>query len=145
MPLAVLALGLVALAAFVAVERRSRHPLVPPQLFGDRNFTAANVATLLVYGALGVVFLLLVLQLQVVAGFSPTAAGAALLPVTADHARVLGAGGCARAADRAAAADDGRAAGQRGRVAAAAAVWGRGRAGSLTSCPASSCSGPGWR
>ena len=46
------------------------------------EFTAANVATLLVYGALGVVFLLLVLQLQVVAGFSPTAAGAALLPVT---------------------------------------------------------------
>ena len=82
-PLAVLALGLVALAAFVAVEHRSRHPLVPPQLFADRNFTAANVATLLVYGALGVVFLLLVMQLQVVAGFSPTAAGAALLPVTA--------------------------------------------------------------
>ena len=41
------------------------------------------MATLLVYGALGVVFLLLVMQLQVVAGFSPTAAGAALLPVTA--------------------------------------------------------------
>ena len=82
-PLAVLALGMVALAAFVAVEHRSRHPLVPPQLFGDRNFTAANVATLLVYGALGVVFLLLVMQLQVVAGFSPTAAGAALLPITA--------------------------------------------------------------
>ena len=81
-PLAVLALGLVALAAFVAVEHRSRHPLVPPQLFADRNFAAANVATLLVYGALGVVFLLLVLQLQVVAGFSPTVAGAALLPVT---------------------------------------------------------------
>ena len=82
-PLAVLALGVVALAAFVAVEHRSRHPLVPPQLFADRKFTAANVATLLVYGALGVVFLLLVMQLQVVAGFSPTAAGAALLPVTA--------------------------------------------------------------
>ena len=81
-PLAVLAAGLVALAAFVAVERRSPHPLVPPQLFADRQFTAANVVTLLVYGALGVVFLLLVLQLQVVAGFSPTAAGAALLPVT---------------------------------------------------------------
>ncbi|HEX5810618.1 MAG TPA: MFS transporter [Pseudonocardia sp.] len=82
-PLAVLAAGLVALAAFVAVERRSPHPLVPPQLFADRQFSAANVATLLVYGALGVVFLLLVLQLQVVAGFSPTAAGAALLPITA--------------------------------------------------------------
>jgi hypothetical protein len=82
-PVAVLAAGLVALGAFVAVERRSPHPLVPPQLFADRGFTAANVATLLVYGALGVVFLLLVLQLQIVAGFSPTAAGAALLPVTA--------------------------------------------------------------
>jgi EmrB/QacA subfamily drug resistance transporter len=82
-PLAVLAAGVVALAAFVAVERRSRHPLVPPQLFADRAFSAANAATLLVYGALGVVFLLLVLQLQVVAGFSPLVAGTALLPVTA--------------------------------------------------------------
>ena len=81
-PLAVLAAGVAALAAFVAVEHRSRHPLVPPQLFLDRGFTAANVATLLVYGALGVVFLLLVLQLQVVAGFSPTVSGAALLPLT---------------------------------------------------------------
>ena len=87
-----LAAGLVALAAFVAVERRSPHPLVPPQLFADRQFSAANVATLLVYGALGVVFLLLVLQLQVVAGFSPTAAGAALLPITAIMLAVLGAG-----------------------------------------------------
>jgi EmrB/QacA subfamily drug resistance transporter len=82
-PLVVLVLGLAALGAFVAVERRSPHPLVPPQLFADRGFTAANAATLLVYGALGVVFLLLVLQLQIVAGFSPTLAGAALLPVTA--------------------------------------------------------------
>jgi MFS family permease len=73
----------VALFAFVAVERRSPHPLVPPQLFASRSFTGANAATLLVYGALGVVFLLLVLQLQVVAGFSPLMAGTALLPVTA--------------------------------------------------------------
>ena len=55
---------------------------MPPRLFADRTFSAANAATLLVYGALGVVFLLLVLQLQVVAGFSPLVAGAALLPVT---------------------------------------------------------------
>jgi EmrB/QacA subfamily drug resistance transporter len=79
---AVLAVGVVALGVFVAVERRSPHPLVPPQLFADRSFTGANVATLLVYGALGVVFLLLVLQLQVVAGFSPLVAGTALLPLT---------------------------------------------------------------
>jgi EmrB/QacA subfamily drug resistance transporter len=74
--------GVVALAAFVVVELRSRHPLVPPTLFASRVFTAANVVTLLVYAALGTLFFLLVLQLQVVAGFSPVLAGAALLPVT---------------------------------------------------------------
>ncbi|WP_304113555.1 MFS transporter [Mycolicibacterium bacteremicum] len=75
--------GVLLLAAFVVVERRSPHPLVPPALFGDNTFRVANAVTLLIYGALGVVFLTLVLQLQTVAGFSPVAAGAALLPVTA--------------------------------------------------------------
>jgi EmrB/QacA subfamily drug resistance transporter len=80
--LAAAGLGVLALAVFVLVERRSPHPLVPPVLFANTTFSAANAATLLVYGALGVVFLLLVLQLQVVAGFTPLAAGTALLPVT---------------------------------------------------------------
>lgn len=81
--LVALAVGVAALIGFVLVERRSPHPLVPPALFSDATFRAANAATLLIYGALGVVFLLLVLQLQTVAGFSPLAAGTALLPVTA--------------------------------------------------------------
>lgn len=80
--LTILGVGVLALVAFVVVERRSKHALVPPALFANRVFSAANAATLLIYGALGVVFLLLVLQLQTVAGFSPLAAGAALLPVT---------------------------------------------------------------
>jgi EmrB/QacA subfamily drug resistance transporter len=74
--------GVLALAAFVAVERRSRHPLVPPRLFADRLFSATNAVTLLVYAALGAMFVLLVLQLQVVSGYSPLLAGTALLPVT---------------------------------------------------------------
>lgn len=74
--------GVVGLAAFVSVERRSRHPLVPPSLFAVRQFTAANLVTLFVYAALGALFVLLVLQLQVVSGFSPLLAGTALLPVT---------------------------------------------------------------
>jgi EmrB/QacA subfamily drug resistance transporter len=78
-----IAAGVLALVAFVLVEQRSRHPLVPPALFGDSTFSAANAATMLIYGAMGAVFLLLVLQLQIVAGFSPLAAGTALLPVTA--------------------------------------------------------------
>jgi hypothetical protein len=75
-------LGVGALAAFVAVELRSPHPLVPPRLFADRLFTATNAVTLLVYAALGALFVLLVLHLQVVAGYSPLLAGTALLPVT---------------------------------------------------------------
>jgi EmrB/QacA subfamily drug resistance transporter len=78
----VLAVGVVALVAFVLVERRSQHPLVPPELFRNATFSATNAVTLLIYAALGVVFLLLVLQLQTVAGFSPLAAGISLLPVT---------------------------------------------------------------
>ncbi|MGH3614180.1 MAG: MFS transporter [Pseudonocardia sp.] len=77
-----LAVGVAALVGFVLVERRSPHPLVPPSLFASTSFSAANAVTLLIYGALGVVFLLLVLQLQTVAGFSPLAAGIGLLPIT---------------------------------------------------------------
>jgi EmrB/QacA subfamily drug resistance transporter len=76
------AIGVGALIAFVAVERRSDHPLVPPALFASRQFTAANLVTFAVYGALGAVFFLLILDLQVVGGFSPLVAGSALLPVT---------------------------------------------------------------
>ena len=77
-----LAGGVVGLVAFVLVERRSRHPMLPVELFADRQFTGANLVTFAVYGALSGVFFLLVVHLQVVAGFSPLAAGTALLPVT---------------------------------------------------------------
>lgn len=52
-------------------------------LFSSRQFTTANVVTLCVYAALGALFFVLVLDLQVVAGFSPLLAGASLLPATA--------------------------------------------------------------
>jgi len=75
--------GVVALVTFVLVERRSPHPLVPLALFADRRFSVANAVTFVVYAGLGVFFFLLVLHLQIVAGFSPLVAGTALLPVTA--------------------------------------------------------------
>ena len=74
--------GVAALAAFLAVERRSSHPMLPLGIFASRQFTAANLVTFAVYAALSGVFFLLVVHLQVVAGFSPLAAGVALLPVT---------------------------------------------------------------
>ncbi len=75
-------LGLAFLAAFVVVERRSEAPLVPAGLFASRQFTVTNVVTFAIYAAFSGVFFLLVLQLQVVAGFSPLAAGTAMLPTT---------------------------------------------------------------
>ncbi|MGI3782881.1 MAG: DHA2 family efflux MFS transporter permease subunit, partial [Janthinobacterium lividum] len=74
--------GLVAGLVFVLVERSSTHPLVPLEIFANRVFSATNVATFFVYGALGVYGFLVVLQLQVVAGWSPLAAGTAMLPAT---------------------------------------------------------------
>jgi hypothetical protein len=74
--------GTVALIAFVVVERRSPNALVPPSLFASRMFVVANLVTLAVYAALGGVFFLLVLQLQLVAGYSPIEAGVATIPIT---------------------------------------------------------------
>ena len=79
---AVAALGVGALVAFVVVERHGSNPMLPMDVFASRQFSAANVVTLLVYAALGAMFFLLVVQLQVVAGFGALAAGSALLPVT---------------------------------------------------------------
>ncbi|MBT2477556.1 MFS transporter [Streptomyces sp. ISL-94] len=75
--------GLLLAGAFVQVERRRAEPMMPPAIFSSRLFTAVNVVTLFVYAALGGFFFLVVLQLQVVSGYSALAAGAALLPTTA--------------------------------------------------------------
>lgn len=80
--LVALALGLAGLVGFVLAERRSRHPMLPLEVFASPAFTAANLVTFAVYAALGGVFFLVVLNLQVVAGFAPLSSGLALLPVT---------------------------------------------------------------
>jgi EmrB/QacA subfamily drug resistance transporter len=77
-----LLIGVACLVGFVLQERRSPHPMLPLSIFRSRAFAADNLVTFAVYAALGGVFFLLVLQLQVVAGFQPLAAGLALLPVT---------------------------------------------------------------
>ncbi|GIF41437.1 MFS transporter [Actinoplanes xinjiangensis] len=80
--LASLAAGVAGMVTFVLVERRSAHPMLPLRIFRSRAFRGANLVTFLVYAANGGVFLLVVVNLQVVAGFSPLASGVALLPVT---------------------------------------------------------------
>ncbi|MFE4974100.1 MFS transporter [Kitasatospora sp. NPDC056651] len=75
-------LGLLLGAAFVAVERRAPEPMLPLGLFSSRLFTAVNLVTLCVYAAFSGVFFLLVVQLQIVSGFSPLVSGLALVPIT---------------------------------------------------------------
>jgi EmrB/QacA subfamily drug resistance transporter len=79
--LAAAAGGLVLLGGFLAVERRAHDPLLPLDLFRSRQFTGANLVTLLVYAALGGFFFLFVLLLQNALGYSALASGAALLPI----------------------------------------------------------------
>jgi EmrB/QacA subfamily drug resistance transporter len=74
--------GLVALGAFLVFEWRAKHPMLPLGLFRDRNFSAANAATLAIYAAIGALTFVLVVFLQQVAGYSALAAGATLLPMT---------------------------------------------------------------
>jgi hypothetical protein len=72
--------GIVLLAFFILVEARSRDPMLPLLLFRSRVFTGANLLTFLLYGALGGTLFFLPLNLIQVQRYSPTAAGAALLP-----------------------------------------------------------------
>jgi EmrB/QacA subfamily drug resistance transporter len=81
--LGALVAGVVLLALFPVVEARAADPLLPPGIFGSAQFDAANAVTFVVYAALGGVLFLLPVVLQEVAGYSPVAAGTALLPVTA--------------------------------------------------------------
>jgi MFS family permease len=74
--------GAAMVVAFVMAERREKHPLVPLGLFRDRTFSGTNVMTFCTYAALGAMFFVLVLNLQVSAGYGALAAGLATLPMT---------------------------------------------------------------
>jgi MFS family permease len=56
--------------------------MLPLSVFSSRLFTSMNVVTLCLYAAIGGVFFLLPVQLQVAAGYSAVRAGLATLPVT---------------------------------------------------------------
>jgi EmrB/QacA subfamily drug resistance transporter len=75
--------GIAGLAAFVAWEARARAPMLPLHLFRDRNFSGANLLTLLLYAALGGSLYFVPLNLIQVQGWGATSAGAALLPFVA--------------------------------------------------------------
>ena len=72
--------GIAVLGAFVLFERRTRDPMVRCDLFASRDFSAANIYTFFLYTAIGGGFYFVPFVLIDVHHYSPTEAGAALLP-----------------------------------------------------------------
>ncbi len=75
-----MAAGAVALYFFVRHERRVPDPMVRCDLFASRTFAVANVYTFFLYAAIGGSLYFVPFVLINVHGYTPTAAGAALLP-----------------------------------------------------------------
>ncbi|WP_245570372.1 MFS transporter [Microbacterium luticocti] len=74
--------GILCLVGFVVRQRFAAQPMMPLSLFRVRNFSAGNLATAFVYGALSLNGLVLALYLQQGAGLPATLAGLASLPST---------------------------------------------------------------
>lgn len=74
--------GIVLLAAFVLVERRVSHPLLPIHVVADRNRGGAYAAMFLASVGMFGVFLFLTYYLETILGYSPVKTGLAFLPLT---------------------------------------------------------------
>jgi EmrB/QacA subfamily drug resistance transporter len=77
------AVTVVALLLFIRVERRAPEPIIPPRLFGHRNFTVAQILSLLSGAVMMAVSNYLPQFLQYAKGASPTASGLLMLPLLA--------------------------------------------------------------
>jgi EmrB/QacA subfamily drug resistance transporter len=80
--IALFILGLGGIGGYAIWERVTDHPMTPPRLAMNRDFVGLNVATLLIYAGLSIMFFLLPFDLIDRRGLSPTTAGLAFLPFT---------------------------------------------------------------
>lgn len=76
-----LAAGVALLAIFVAIERRSAHPLLPLWIVADRNRGGSLLAMLTTSVGLFAIFLFLTFYLQQTLAYSPIKTGFAFLPM----------------------------------------------------------------
>jgi EmrB/QacA subfamily drug resistance transporter len=80
--IAALAGAVLLLGGFIAVERRSRAPMLPLSLFRERRFTGAQVVAFGISSSFFAVFLYITLYMQGVLGLSPIQTGLVYLPGT---------------------------------------------------------------
>lgn len=76
-----LLIAVAALVAFLYVEARAEHPIVPLHLFGARTFRVASLASFVMSMAFLGVVMFMPLYMQVAQGMSATESGVALLPL----------------------------------------------------------------
>ncbi|MCW3038576.1 MAG: major facilitator superfamily 1 [Solirubrobacterales bacterium] len=77
-----IAVGVLLLVSFVALQRRTAEAIMPLRLFASRERAGAYAARLLFLGAMAPFWFFTTQWLQSVAGYSPVEAGLAFLPVT---------------------------------------------------------------
>ena len=80
--LGLLGAAVVLLAAFIAIESRVRHPLMPLGLFRLRSVSVANVVGVLWAAAMFAWFFISALYMQLVLNYTPMQIGLAFLPAT---------------------------------------------------------------
>jgi EmrB/QacA subfamily drug resistance transporter len=85
-----LAVGAALLVAFVVIESRVDHPLLPMRIFANRTRATSFVAMMIAPAAMFAMFFYLSLFIQQIMGFSPLEAGFAFLPFS--FGIVIGAG-----------------------------------------------------
>ncbi len=88
-----LATSVVLIAAFVAIELRSKAPLIPFRIFRIRTLTGANVVGILLGASLFSMFFFISLYMQQVLGYSPIHAGLSYLPLAVTIIIAAGLGG----------------------------------------------------
>jgi EmrB/QacA subfamily drug resistance transporter len=74
--------GFISLIGFIIIEQKSRHPMMPLQLFSNKAFSGTNLLTFFLYAGLFSGMLFLTLNMVQVQGYSQLQAGMTLLPFT---------------------------------------------------------------
>ncbi len=77
-----LSAGLLLFVAFIIIQSKSKHPMMPLHLFGNLTFSGANLLTLFLYAGLGAGMLFMSLNLVQVQGYSQKQSGLTFLPFT---------------------------------------------------------------
>jgi EmrB/QacA subfamily drug resistance transporter len=73
-------IGVISLVSFIIVEKRSKHPMMPLNLFKSKTFSGVNTLTLFMYAALNAALFFFPLNLIQVQGYPEETAGLAILP-----------------------------------------------------------------